>query len=64
VLVQQQHSEALGANTATMTSLAQLSKADQDRMLALAHATTRDSGAMKVVAVVTMVSLPAILLTV
>lgn len=64
ILVYNRHSETVARNTEAMTQLAKAGNSNQDLMLSISRATMRDSGTMKLIAIITMVYLPATLITV
>ncbi|OCK74718.1 hypothetical protein K432DRAFT_429867 [Lepidopterella palustris CBS 459.81] len=57
-LLNSKHSQALTFNTASMNRLAEASKLDGQLMVALTKSTKKDSGTMKLIAVITMIYLP------
>ena len=64
MLIYTKHSKALTVNATVIVELAKSSKTDQDMMLNLTREAKKDSGTMKLIAIVTMIYLPSSLVTV
>jgi hypothetical protein len=57
-LLNYKHNQAIAYNTTSMDRMAQASKKERQLILGLTKATKRDSGSMKLIAVITMIYLP------